>query len=94
MSAPRAAAGDAHPLDNPVRAALTGPHAHFAEHRGRVLRYPADVAPWVAVPDPTEAADRAGAAALAGPGGAITLGVLFAMLRDGTFYAPRTPRLA
>lgn len=94
MSAPRAAAGDAHPLDNPVRAVLTGPHAHFAEHRGRVLRYPADVAPWGAVPDPTEAADRADAAGLAGPGGAITLGVLFAMLRDGTFYAPRTPRLA
>ncbi|MFE7355678.1 GNAT family N-acetyltransferase [Streptomyces sp. NPDC057543] len=73
MSAPRAAAGDAHPLDNPVRAALTGPHAHFAEKRGRILRYPADVAPWVAVPDPTKAADWADAAALAGPGGAVTL---------------------
>lgn len=30
----------AHPLDNPAFGALTGPHAHFAERRGRVLRYP------------------------------------------------------
>ena len=32
-----------HPLDNPVRSSLAGPHARFAERRGRVLRYPADV---------------------------------------------------
>ena len=37
-----------HVLDNPVRAALTGPHARFAERRGRVLRYPVDVTPWLA----------------------------------------------
>ncbi|MFB7527276.1 GNAT family N-acetyltransferase [Streptomyces sp. NPDC056178] len=73
MSVPHAAAGDPHPLDNPVRAALAGPHAHFAEHRGRVLRYPADVAPWVSVPDSPQAEDWADAAALAGPGGAVTI---------------------
>ncbi|MER5357442.1 GNAT family N-acetyltransferase [Streptomyces sp. NPDC002785] len=73
MSAPHATAGDAHPLDSPVRAALTGPHAHFAERRGRILRYPADVAPWVAIPDAPEAEDWADAAALAGPGGAVTI---------------------
>ncbi|MEU6019298.1 GNAT family N-acetyltransferase [Streptomyces sp. NPDC047515] len=73
MSVSHAAAGDSHPLDNPVRAALTGPHACFAEHRGRVLRYPADVAPWVSVPQAPEAEDWADAAALAGPGGAVTI---------------------
>ncbi|MFD7067806.1 GNAT family N-acetyltransferase [Streptomyces sp. NPDC059913] len=62
-----------HPLDNPVRAALTGPHARFAERRGRILRYPMDVAPWVALPDEPEARDWADAAALVGPGGAISI---------------------
>ena len=28
-----------HPLDNPVRSSLAGPHARFAERRGDVLRY-------------------------------------------------------
>ncbi|MGW1407049.1 GNAT family N-acetyltransferase [Streptomyces sp. NPDC002403] len=65
--------GDAHPLDSPVRAALTGPHAHFAERRGRILRYPADVAPWVAIPDAPRAEDWDDAAALVGPGGAVTI---------------------
>ena len=30
-------AGSPHPLDDPVRSALTGPHASFARRRGRVL---------------------------------------------------------
>ncbi|GLW46744.1 hypothetical protein Stsp02_24060 [Streptomyces sp. NBRC 14336] len=55
-------------LDNPALAALTGPHAHFAERRGRVLRYPVDVSPWVALPDEPDASDWADVAALAGPG--------------------------
>ncbi|MFF8615969.1 GNAT family N-acetyltransferase [Streptomyces sp. NPDC015350] len=70
---PRHPAADPHPLDNPVRAALTGPHGHFAERRGRILRYPVDVAPWVALPEEPEAEDWADAAALAGPGGAIAI---------------------
>ncbi|MFJ3640523.1 GNAT family N-acetyltransferase [Streptomyces sp. NPDC090108] len=57
-----------HVLDDLARAALTGPHAHFAERRGRVLRYPADVTPWLAMPDRPEARDWADIAALAGPG--------------------------
>lgn len=73
MSAPQSPAGGAHPLDDPVGASLTGPHAHFAERRGRILRYPADVTPWAAVPDRPGVADWADAAALAGPGGAITI---------------------
>lgn len=63
----------AHPLDNPARASLTGPHARFAERRGRLLRYPPDVSPWLALPDAPDAADWADAAELAGPGGSVTL---------------------
>ncbi|MEU9733920.1 GNAT family N-acetyltransferase [Streptomyces sp. NPDC048002] len=62
-------------LDHPARAALTGPHARFAERRGRVLRYPAEVAPWVALPDDARDADWADVAALTGPGSeALTVG--------------------
>ncbi|MFC8967082.1 GNAT family N-acetyltransferase [Streptomyces sp. NPDC057094] len=58
-----------HPLDNPALGSLTGPHAHFAERRGRVLRYPVDVSPWLALPDEPDADDWADLAALVGPGG-------------------------
>ncbi|MBP0454576.1 GNAT family N-acetyltransferase [Kitasatospora sp. RG8] len=57
-----------HPLDNPVRAALLGPHAHFAERRGDVLRYPADVSPFVALPDRPDREAWRNVAALCGPG--------------------------
>jgi len=62
-----------HPLDNPVRSSLTGPHARFAERRGAVLRYPSDVCPFLALPDEPSAADWADAAALVGPGGFVPL---------------------
>lgn len=62
-----------HPLDNPARSSLTGPHARFAERRGRILRYPADVTPWLALPDVPDARDWADVAALAGPGGSVAL---------------------
>ena len=52
-------------LDNPVWAALTGPHAHFAEVRGRAARYRPDISPFTAVAGPDGWADLA---ALAGPG--------------------------
>ncbi|MET7860641.1 GNAT family N-acetyltransferase [Streptomyces sp. NPDC005318] len=76
MSAPHHTAPVTHPLDNPARASLTGPHAHFGERRGRVLRYPADVAPWFALPDSPDADDWADVAALAGPGGSVTVTAL------------------
>jgi ribosomal protein S18 acetylase RimI-like enzyme len=38
-----------HPLDNPVWAALQSRHAHLARMFGGVARYPADVAPFVAI---------------------------------------------
>lgn len=62
-----------HPLDSPALSSLTGPHAHFAERRGRILRYPVDVSPWTAHPDVPDARDWADLAALAGPGGTIGL---------------------
>ncbi|MEU2907639.1 GNAT family N-acetyltransferase [Streptomyces globisporus] len=65
-----------HPLDNPARSSLTGPHAHFAESRGRVLRYPVDVTPWIALPDAPDTQDWADLAALAGPGGSVALAAL------------------
>ncbi|KUN06311.1 acetyltransferase [Streptomyces yokosukanensis] len=66
-------AGAPHVLDNPARASLTGPHARFAERRGRVLRYPVDMSPWLALPDEPDARDWADLAALAGPGAEIPL---------------------
>lgn len=72
--APVPATADApHILDNPALASLTGPHAHFAERRGRVLRYPVDVSPWLALPDEPDARDWADLAALAGPGAEVPL---------------------
>ncbi|RII14603.1 Mycothiol acetyltransferase [Streptomyces sp. YIM 130001] len=74
---------DTGPLANPVRAALTGPHAHFAETRGRALRYPPEVAGWAALPDDPEPADWADLAALVGPGGEATFAGLEGTLPEG-----------
>ncbi|WP_371785638.1 GNAT family N-acetyltransferase [Streptosporangium subroseum] len=62
-----------HPLDNPAWSSLTGPHSHFAERRGNVLRYPVDVSPFVALPPEPDAADWNDIAALAGPGALVPL---------------------
>ncbi|WP_375476440.1 GNAT family N-acetyltransferase [uncultured Jatrophihabitans sp.] len=67
------ASSASHPLDNPAYAALTGPHAHLAERRGNVLRYPADVSPFVALPAAPTEQDWADIAALTGPGGLVPL---------------------
>jgi ribosomal protein S18 acetylase RimI-like enzyme len=62
-----------HVLDNPARQSLLGPHAHFAQRRGEVLRYPTDVAPFVALPDaPDEQAWR-DVADLVGPGATVPI---------------------
>jgi ribosomal protein S18 acetylase RimI-like enzyme len=68
MSVPGPREDAPHVLDNPARASLTGPHARFAERRGRILRYPVDVSPWLALPDDIGADDWADLAALSGPG--------------------------
>lgn len=75
--------GAPHPLDNPAHAALTGPHAHLAERRGRVLRYPVDVSPWLALPDEPGPADWADLAAFAGPDGTVPLPGVRRAVPDG-----------
>ena len=62
-----------HPLDNPALAALSGPHSRFAEHRGRVLRYPVDMSPFVGMPSAPDTAAWTDAAGLIGPGGMLVL---------------------
>lgn len=54
------------PLDEPVRTALLGPHAHLADGVGSALRYQPDVAPFLA--EPRDAAEWDDVAALVGPG--------------------------
>lgn len=58
-------------LDEPVRAALDGPHAHFAVHHGAAVRYHPDVAPFLA--PPRDHAEWDDAAALAGPDGVVVV---------------------
>jgi ribosomal protein S18 acetylase RimI-like enzyme len=62
-----------HPLDNPVLSSLAGPHTRFAQRRGAVLRYPADVSPFAGLPDQPGSADWDDLAALAGPGAVVGL---------------------
>jgi GNAT superfamily N-acetyltransferase len=62
-----------HPLDNPVRSSLLGPHAHFAMRHGQVARYPADISPFVALPDQRDDASWQDAAAFLGPGALVPL---------------------
>ncbi|MGW4911911.1 GNAT family N-acetyltransferase [Streptomyces sp. NPDC004270] len=83
MSVPSPGAGAPHVLDNPALASLTGPHALFAERRGRVLRYPVDVSPWLALPDDPGPEDWADLAALAGPGAEVGLAGFQGELPDG-----------
>ena len=54
------------PLDDPVRAALLGPHAHLAQRHGLAIRYEPDVSPFLA--EPHSAAEWDDVAALVGDG--------------------------
>ncbi|GAA3101719.1 GNAT family N-acetyltransferase [Streptomyces rectiviolaceus] len=72
-----------HPLDNPAYAALNGPHARFAERRGRVVRYQLDVSPWLGLPEAPEAGDWADLAALAGAGVEVPLPGVRVALPEG-----------
>ncbi|HXW58414.1 MAG TPA: GNAT family N-acetyltransferase [Solirubrobacteraceae bacterium] len=55
-------------LDNPAYASLCGAHAPLAQVRGRARRYPADVAPFLALPHPPSPQDWRDAADLVAPG--------------------------
>lgn len=70
-------------LDNPAYAALCGAHARFAQVRGRVRRYSADVAPFLALPSPPSAQDWQDAAGLVAPGTYAAVGYSAAELPDG-----------
>lgn len=54
-------------LDNPVCAALCGPHARLAQVCGRARRYPADIAPFLALPGSPSHEDWRDAARLVEP---------------------------
>ncbi len=56
-------------LDNPAWAALTGPHAAFAQRVGHAVRYQQDVAPFHALSDENDPRAWTDLAALIGPGG-------------------------
>ncbi|MEV0318526.1 GNAT family N-acetyltransferase [Streptomyces sp. NPDC050658] len=70
-------------MDNPAHGALAGPHARFAERRGRVLRYQLDVSPWLALPDDPGPQDWADLARLAGPGVEVPLPGVRAGIPEG-----------
>ncbi|MEV7691559.1 GNAT family N-acetyltransferase [Streptomyces bungoensis] len=69
MSVTTVDATSSHVLDNPAWAALTGPHAHFAERIGHAARYHQEVAPFHALSDEDDPRAWADLARLVGPGG-------------------------
>jgi ribosomal protein S18 acetylase RimI-like enzyme len=70
-------------LDNPAYASLCGAHARLAQVRGRVRRYPADVAPFLALPSRPSAQDWRDAADLVAPGTYVATRYDGAALPDG-----------
>ncbi|HEU5354019.1 MAG TPA: GNAT family N-acetyltransferase [Actinocrinis sp.] len=60
-------------LDRVTWAALSGPHARFAERHGRAIRYQPDIAPFAALEDPDDEGCWADAADLVGPAGSVVL---------------------
>jgi ribosomal protein S18 acetylase RimI-like enzyme len=57
-----------HPLDNPVYASLTGPHAALARRAGHAVRYPADITPFCGLPAEPSLEDWAEMTGLFSPG--------------------------
>jgi predicted GNAT family acetyltransferase len=60
-------------LDNPVWAALSGPHARFAQSNGRAARYRSDITPFASVSDWTDDLAWHDLAGLAGPAQAVVV---------------------
>jgi len=69
--ATREADGEA--LDNPARAALTGPQARFAELNGQAARYRPDVSPFAALADWHDALAGQNLADMIGPGSKVVV---------------------
>jgi ribosomal protein S18 acetylase RimI-like enzyme len=76
-------ATDPSAFDNPAYASLCGAHAWLAQVRGRARRYPADVAPFMALPSQPSAKDWEDAAALVAPGSYVAGRYGAAELPDG-----------
>ncbi len=55
-------------LENPAYAALSGPHARFAQRSGRALRYEPEIAPFLALPSEPTPSDWRDALQLIPPG--------------------------
>lgn len=78
----------AHPLDNPFHSALDSIHAGLALRRGEVVRYPAEFAPFLAIPH-AEANVEHGLEAMVPAGDSVLmLGVLPDALPDGWLLEP------
>jgi ribosomal protein S18 acetylase RimI-like enzyme len=72
-----------HPLENPVYESLTGPHEHFVEQHGSVVRYPVDVSPFGAFADVPTPSDWTDLATLVGPGSVVVITGVSAPPPDG-----------
>ena len=70
-------------LDNPAYASLCGAHARLAQVRGRARRYPAEVAPFLALPSSPSTQDWQDAAGLLAPGAFVACRHGGAELPDG-----------
>ena len=69
-------------LDNPIWSALVSAQSHFAVGGAHAKRYPAEVAPFIAVAEPTQAAADA-LAALVAPGEVVNIVNVTPQLSDG-----------
>jgi len=69
-------------LNNPIWSALTSAQAHFASGGPLAKRYPAEVAPFIAVSEPTPAA-AAALAELVSPGEVVNIVSVTPKLEDG-----------
>jgi ribosomal protein S18 acetylase RimI-like enzyme len=77
-----------HALDNPFFSALTTIHAGIAVHADEVLRYPAEVAPFLGIPNADAVLDAALPALLPPGDSVLLLGVMPAALPDGWVLEP------
>ncbi|QJY50078.1 GNAT family N-acetyltransferase [Pseudonocardia broussonetiae] len=78
-----------HPLDDPVRSALTGTHAPFALRHGSALRYPPEMSVWGVFPDDADGwrdAEEFGVVATAGDPRTAPAGWERTMLIPGVQY--------